>query len=278
MAREILSLAKTKGSKTVISEARETLSKSWEAPVHPELKECCHMLADSLFNSIGAQLTVEKHHAKDGRGNFIDNIDQPLNDAMWLLDQLAAIEKFPEEEKRLQEIQKMLQRTNPGPGGYYDNFGSQKSWARVKSDVEREEDPGNLMSPRVSFGIGLRGKEWVHQITSKGFEGQAGPAAWMQQVTTLYDLPLKIVYDHLDPKSTYTVRVAYTGRFRSRMKMVADDIVVHDFVKTGTQPVYEFRIPESAVADGMVEFKWTCGEGERGSQVSEIWVMKRQIP
>ena len=63
-----------------------------EKPVSQELKQRCFALADSLFRSFGAQLTVEKHHAAGGRGNFIDNIDIPLNDAMWLLDQLDMTE------------------------------------------------------------------------------------------------------------------------------------------------------------------------------------------
>ncbi len=96
----------------------------------------------------------------------------------------------------------------------------------------------------------------------------------MTQVTTLYDVPLEIVYDNLDPKGNYTVRVAYTGRFPSKIKMVADDIPVHDYIKTGLQPIYEFDVPSEALLDGNVTFKWTCGEGERGSQVAEIWFIK----
>jgi hypothetical protein len=99
--------------------------------------------------------------------------------------------------------------------------------------------------------------------------------AWMNQVTTLYDLPLEIAYDKLDANANYMIRVAYTGRFRSRMKMTADGILVHDFMKTGIQPIYEFPIPEEALKDGKVVFSWTCGEAERGAQVSEIWIMKR---
>jgi hypothetical protein len=147
--------------------------------------------------------------------------------------------------------------------------------ARIKTEISWEEDPGNLRSPRISFGIGLRGEEWVHEVTSAGFEGQASPTAWMNQVTTLYDQPLEIVYDNLDPAGTYKIRVAYTGRFRSRMKMVADDITVHDFIQTGIQPIYEFEVPKESVTDGKVTFKWTCGEGERGAQVSEIWLLKK---
>jgi hypothetical protein len=97
----------------------------------------------------------------------------------------------------------------------------------------------------------------------------------MNQATTLYDQPLEIVYDNLDPSGTYKIRVAYTGRFRSRMKMVADDMTVHDFIQTGLQPIYEFEVPSDALSDGKVTFKWTCGEGERGSQVSEIWLFKK---
>ncbi|NQU55259.1 MAG: hypothetical protein HQ522_22295 [Bacteroidetes bacterium] len=273
-ALEILYSAKEKGSKTAIQEARETYKKAWDAPVSPQLSERCQALADSLFKSIGAQLTVERHFADDGRGNFIDNMHLPLNNVMWTMDQLNAIEKLQNENERLQKIEEILNRNNPGTGGFYDNFATPKSWERIKVDVSRSEDPGTLASPRISFGVGLQGKEWVHQITAKGFDGSASPTSWMQQVTTLYDQPLEIVYDKLNPKGSYTIKVAYTGRFRSRMKMVADDILVHDFIKTGIQPIYEFQVPAEAVKDGVVNFKWTCGEGERGSQVSEIWLIK----
>ena len=274
MAREHLTLAREVGSQTAIEKAKEALSKAWEAPVMGQWKARCLELADALFASIGAQLTIEKHFAAAGRGNFIDNIDLPLNDAMWLLDQLGTIEKIGSEEERLQKIDKMLKRTHPGPGGFYDNFGSPRSWQRVVSKVSWEEDPGNLASPRTSFGVGLKGEEWVHEITAKGFDGQATPLAWMNQVTTLYDQPLELRYDNLDPRGDYTVRVAYTGRFRSRMKMTADGLLIHDFMETGIEPVYDFQIPAEAIKDGILELKWTCGEGERGSQVSEIWIIR----
>jgi len=274
-ALEILSSAKEMGSEDAINKAKETYSKAWKQPVQLKLYERCQSLADSLFRSIGAQLTVERHTAMDGRGNFIDNIDLPLNNVMYTIDQLNLIEKLPDEKERLEKIEELLNRNNPGPGGFYDNFATPKSWERVKVGVCREKDPGNLMSPRVSFGVGLQGKEWVHQITAKGFDGSASPNSWMQQITTLYDQPLEIIYDKLDPNGSYTIKVAYTGRFRSRMKMVADDILVHDFLMTGIQPIYEFPIPADALKDGVVNFKWTCGEGERGSQVSEIWIIKK---
>jgi len=275
MTREILSTAKSEGAQNTIVKAREILSKAWEEPIMTTWKKRCNELADALFESIGAQLTVVKHNGMDGRGTFMDNIDLPVNDAMWLLDQLSAIENIPGEEERLQKIDALLQRNNPGPGGFYDNFGSPKSWARVISHISRTDDPGSLLSPRTSFGVGLYGKEWVHDITAKGFDGQSTPLNWMNQVTTLYDIPLEIVYNNLEPKGNYTIKVAYTGRFPSKIKMVADDILVHDYIKTGVQPIYEFEVPTESLSDGNVLFKWTCGEGERGSQVAEIWLIKK---
>jgi hypothetical protein len=84
-------------------------------------------------------------------------------------------------------------------------------------------------------------------------------------------------YDHLDPHGHYTIRVAYTGRFNSKLKLVADGkYLIHDFIQTGQQPLYEFPVPAAATADGSVRFTWTCGEGERGAQVAEVWLIRKQ--
>jgi len=278
-ARNILERAKLSRSKSAISDAQNTLALACEKPVSPELKQRCYALADSLFRSFGAQLTIEKHHAAGGRGNFIDNIDIPLNDALWILDQLSRIEKLNNEPERLDAIDKMLHRTDPGPGGFYDNFGNPAAWKRVKAKKTWAEDPGSLESPRVSFGVGLTGIDWVHEVVAKGFEGQTTPLAWMNQINTLYDTPLEMEYDNLDPNAEYTLRIAYTGRFRSNIKLVADGVTIHDYIRMGTQPLFEFSLPEEVTQDGKVSFTWTCGqddggEGERGSQVAEIWLIK----
>jgi hypothetical protein len=200
----------------------------------------------------------------------------PLNDSPWLLDQFSEAEKITDEPGRLKKIQEILHRTDPGPGGFYDHFGDPESWYRVVQNLPWEEDPGSLQSPRIGFGVGLVGEEWVDEIQATGFKGQVTPRVWMKQAKTLYDQPLKIHYDELDPKTDYRIRIAYTGRFRSRMKMTTDDgQVIHDFIKTGETPVFEFDLPKTAIADGKVTFIWTCGEGERGSQVTEIWLIKK---
>ena len=279
-ARNILENAGKSVSYIAMQEARKTLSAAVEKPVSPELRERCIALADSLFRTFGAQLTVKKHHAAGGRGNFIDNIDIPLNDALWLMDQMNLAEKLETEEARLAAIQTMLNRTNPGPGGFYDNFGSPSAWKRIKAQKTWKEDPGSLESPRVSFGVGLSGEDWVHEVVAKGFEGQTTPLAWMNQINTLYDTPLEMEYDNLDPDAEYLLKIAYTGRFKSNIKLMADGVMIHNYTRMGVQPLWEFNLPKGITRDGKVHFTWTSGdndkgEGERGTQVAEIWLMKK---
>ena len=102
----------------------------------------------------------------------------------------------------------------------------------------------------------------------------------MDQINTLYDTPLEMEYDNLDPSSSYLLRIGYTGRFRSNMKLVADGVLIHSFIRMGTRPVYEFILPEEITSDGKVRFTWTCGtddsgEGELGSQVAELWLIRQ---
>ena len=59
-----------------------------------------------------------------GRGANLDLIDTPLNNRPWLLDQFARIRALPAEKERLAAIAAILDWTNPGPGGFYDDLGN----------------------------------------------------------------------------------------------------------------------------------------------------------
>ncbi len=234
----------------------------------------CFALADSLYNSIGAQLTVARHGAADGRGNFMDNIDVPLNDGPWLIDRIARIKKIAGEKERVKAIDSLLHRTDAGKGGVYVHVGDPASGSFVLPGEGWEKDPGGLRSPQINFGVGTKEDEWVHEIRPQGFGGQVVPKAWMSQVGTLYDQPLRIRFTGLDPIAHYRIRIAYTGRFRSRIKLTANGQLVHDVLQTGDKPLYTFDIPDGSVQDKQLTLTFTCPEGEQGVQVSEIWLMK----
>jgi hypothetical protein len=273
-AREVLRGDTVVNSREKMSRAESILNRKWERPVARDYKKRCWEIADYLFEAIGSQTSVKKHKAKPGRGDFMDYIDAPLNNAVWLLSQFERIRQVNDENERLVFIDALLNRDNPGPGGFYDNLGQSVNTSRLSDYPPWEEDPGSLQSPRVSFGAGLKGRQWVHTVQAKGFDGSAIPLAWMNQITTLYETPLNVVYENLDSNSNYILKVAYTGRFRSEIQLTADDkIQIHKMMKTGNTPLNEFHIPKEATSDGKLKLTWTCAEGERGAQVAEIWLI-----
>ena len=273
-AREVLRDAANITSRKKMETAQSVLNQTWAKPVAQDYKERCWEIADHLFEAIGSQTSVKKHKAQPGRGDFMDYIDTPLNNAIWLLSQFEKIRQIEDEQARLAAIDKLLNWDNPGPGGFYDNLGQSVETPRLAEYPTWQEDPGGLRSPRVSFGAGLRGQEWVHTVQAKGFDGSAIPLAWMNQITTLYETPLNVVYENLDPYSNYILRVAYTGRFRSKIQLTADDkFQIHEMMETGTTPVNEFPIPNEATRDGRLKLTWTCPEGQRGAQVAELWLI-----
>jgi len=266
-AANVMSLEKMKAAEII-------LNQTWNKPVAQDYKKRCWEIADYLFETIGSQTSVKRHKAQPGRGDFMDYIDNPLSNVIWLLSQFEKIRQIKDEQARLAAIDKLLDRENPGPGGFYDNLGLSSETPRLDKYPAWDEDPGSLRSPRVSFEPGLRGAEWIHTVQATGYRGIAIPLAWMNQITTLYETPLIAVYENLDPDSSYTLRVTYTGRFRAKIQLTADDkFRIHEIIETGTIPVNEFPIPKEATRDGRLKLTWTCPGGQRGSQVAELWLI-----
>ncbi len=265
-AMDVLRTAPQVGSTKAVDKAERILQRAKKRPVAADYKKKCEQLADMLFESIRSQLTVKKHGGQHRtRGAFMDGIDEPLNNAGWLLAQFRKIRAEQNEAARLEAVDKVANRTNPGPGGFYDNMGSPSSMKRIVNPVAWEHDPGTLRSPRIAF-------YYRHESEDEEF-----PLAWKHQVCTIYETPLRLSYDNLDPKASYSVRVAYTGRRGKMVRLYADDAYkIHDLIETGDPPIRQFKIPKEATADGSLELIWSCGEGQRGSQVSEIWLIKHK--
>jgi len=273
-AKEVLRNAAIITSREKMGAAQSILNQTWAEPVAQDYKERCRAIADHLFEAIGSQTSVKKHKAQPGRGDFMDYIDTPLSNVIWLLSRFEMIRQAEDEQAKLTLIEQLLNRDNPGPGGFYDNLGQSVDTPRLAGYPAWREDPGSLLSPRVSFESGLQGAQWVHTVQAQGFDGSAIPLAWMNQITTLYTTPLNVVYEDLDPCSNYVLRVAYTGRFRAKIQLTADDrFQIHEMRETGKTPVSEFPVPNEATRDGRLKLTWTCPEGERGSQVAELWLI-----
>lgn len=276
-AETILSKATNSDVINTINSAESIFQKAVREPIANGLRQRCLDLADSLHRSIGAQLTVEKHGASAvNRGAYISTIDVPLNDVFWYTWNFREIKKMNTGEKQLEALETLLNRTNPGPGGFYQNCGDYAEWMKIVTEESWAADPGTFTIPRVNFGTGLPEDR---TLTWEGKTGSGYPLAWYTLATGLYESPFQMTFDNLDSQATYMIRVIYSGQFRSKIKLIADKkYVIHPIIDTEKQSVfeYEFDIPKLATEKGFVSLEWQSPDGERGAQVAEVWLIPKK--
>lgn len=269
-AREVLASAPVRGSLFVLGRAEEILRKAEREGVAQDYKERCWELAEALFRNIGAQFSVTRHGAIGwSRGAFMDDIDMPLNNSRFLLHEFERIRNSREEGERVQAILQLLRREDPGPGGFYDNFGTPSAWRRVIREKSWEEDPGNLSSPFISFVPSL----FHEEPSSEDLEGI--PLSWVANLTALYDIPISVSYDNLDPASSYRIRITYIGEHGGEVKLMAGEHLVHDFLRIGDRKaiVVEYLIPSQAIKEGRLNLTWLHRKGRR-THIAEVWLLR----
>lgn len=276
-ALDSLRQAPAVGAEVAMARAEEILDRAFTDPVSPALRQRIHELGEALFQSIGMQLSVEKHRAiAVDRGASLDTLDFPLNNRAWLREQFARLRRLPSEPGRLQALAAVVDWENPGPGGFYDDAGNAARQAHLLRGAGLAADPGRMRSARVGF------EEDLVVDDPSEHPGHARRVSWMDHAETLYDTPLQMRYDGLDPQGRYRVRVVYAGDApRRRIRLVAGaGIEIHP-LRARPWPIepLEFDIPAEAVADGTLLLTWTgepgLGGNGRGCQVSEIWLLRR---
>ncbi|MBO9608387.1 MAG: hypothetical protein J7639_20700 [Paenibacillaceae bacterium] len=280
-AKDALRAATRTGSLSALEQAEAILLRARTEPVAEDYKQRCHELADDLFRNIGSQLTVERHQAiATDRGAFLDTIDSPLNNADFLLTGCRRIRAYTGEEERLRGIRELLGRTSPGPGGFYDNFGSHGSGKRVLAGLGWERDPGYLQSPRVAHAVYMTALTEQQKTASGGI-----PLAWVSHINAMTDTPITLRYDNLDPASRYTLRVAFIGDTSSIAHprdtwigitandryAIANDVLIAQGIATS----FEASVPQEANADGTVELTFRRERGFKRVNIAEIWLIRR---
>jgi hypothetical protein len=255
--------AGTGGAARAIADAEAILDRAAREPAAPELRARLNELAEALFQSIRAQLSVARYHGVAGRGNSLDTIDVPLTDAAWLRAEMAAAKKLPDEAAKVARLGAALNRTDPGPGGFYDDFGDPRRQPHLDRGPGWEKDPAFDESPQCAFS-GRRG---------------AIPRAWWHYAETHYETPLRAKYDGLDPSAGYRVRIVYGAQSGRKVRLTAGDgHEVHGPLARPFEPV-EFDVPAAVTAGGKLTLTWVpepgIGGPGRGCQVCEVWLLKK---
>ena len=265
-AMDKLRSAKTTGAIVAMERARGILDHSVAEHPAETWRARVFELAEALFQSIRMQLSVEKYKAISvDRGATLDSIDAPLNSRKWLDARFAEIGKLEIETDRLAAIDEIVNWTNPGPGGFYDDLGDPAAQPHLVRGADYASDPAFLHSAYVGFG--------TPRSYRKSFWTYAG---------SLNDEPLRMRYTDLDPAAQYKIRVVYAGDSpRQKIRLVANgDIEIHPFIdKPAPYRPMEFDLPHEATRNGELNLGWTREPGQggngRGCDVAEIWLIKK---
>lgn len=268
------------GTLIALAAAERMLDRVEQESVQTDWRQRIHELAEALFQSISMQLSVTKYRAiAVDRGASLDTLDVPLNNRLWLKQRFAEIRKLGSEADRLRAIEQIVNWTNPGPGGFYDDLGNLARQPHLMPGLSFEADPGRMQSARVSFAHG--------PVVEEQNPAVAHPrrVSWMDHAEPLYDTPLTMRYDGLDPTALYEVRVVYAGdNFRRKIRLLANDTLeIHPYLgrPVPIRPL-EFTIPAEATRQGELKLTWfgepALGGNGRNCQVSEVWLIKKSAP
>lgn len=276
-AMEKLREAGRLGSRVAMNEAEALLNRAVTEPVSVDWRTRVFELGEALFQSIRMQLSVPRYQAIGvDRGASLDTIDYPLNNRRWLRERFEQARRNHSEEERLRAIDIIVDWTNPGPGGFYDDTGHLGRQPHVVRGLPFEQDPASLFSAKIGFEEG----DVVDEPDEK--PEAAMRLSWLDHAESLVDQPLKLRYDNLDPGTHYKIRVVYVGDSPKRLiRLLANDkYEIHPLIKKEFpyRPV-EFDIPREATSGGGLELSWNretgLGSNGRGCQVSEIWLIKK---
>ncbi len=229
-------------------------------------------MAEALFQSIRMQLSVTRYAGESAeRGANLDMIDVPLNNRGFLRARFAAIRAMSAESNKLKAIDELVDWTNPGPGGFYDDLGDLTRQPHLVRSGSFDEDPARF---RSSFtGVSFRGLGGAMRET---------PRSWWTHAETLYETPLEMHYPDLDPTASYKIRVVYAGdSTRPKIRLATKGgMEIHPLLQ---RPVpfrpLEFDIPRDATKSGELTLQWNresgLGDAGRGTQIAEVWLIRK---
>ncbi len=260
-----LRAARATGSLAAMTRAEEILDRAAAERAMPEWRARVFELAEALFQSIRMQLSVPWYKAISvDRGANLDTIDVPLNNRMWLKARFAELRQTADEAERLKTLDAIVNWTDAGPGGFYDDLGNPSQQPHLVRGAGYQKDPAFLESSLAGFAYrpALRSSWWTH-------------------AESLVDAPLQMRYVDLDRNAQYKVRVVYGGDSAgTKIRLTANGLEVHPLIaKPAPLRPVEFDIPKQATEKGELDLTWNreagLGGNGRGCQVSEVWLIRK---
>ncbi|MHB1938891.1 MAG: hypothetical protein ACYCOR_20265 [Acidobacteriaceae bacterium] len=253
----------------LLARAQAILEETIIRPAAGELRARVEELGAMLFQSIRMQLAVELYQGEAvNRAANLDTLDTPVSDTMWMRRRILGIRTMTDPMAQIAAIHSLLFRTDPGPGGFYDQPGN------VSNRPHLVPGPGSVKDPdfRQSALIGFNYPDTLQD---------KAPMAWKCWAETLYDTPLVLHYPRLDRQARYRLRVVYSGdASQIKLRLMANDVLeIHPYMLRSWPPApQDFSIPSEATSSGELTLSWTrelgLGGNGRGCQVAEVWLIQ----
>ena len=248
-AYEILATAKTIGADKAMTDALTHIQKADREFVSQDLKQKVFYYAEELFQSIGAQTSVEKYQARGAeRGAILDFIDYPLNNRWWLEDEFKKIREFKTEEAKLDKLVFIRNYEFPGEGSFYDNISS----ADAKHVTSETDDAIDYL--------------WENNGLSR-----------KRLSTQLFQFRPVLEYDELDSNTNYLIRVSGYGE--ALLRANGERLKPTKYEK-GFEQFKEFPLPKELIKDGKLKITFDKPDEEhlnwrKQSRVTDVWILKQ---
>ena len=266
-AMELLASARAGSMLPALAAAETALAVDPLARAGGALRARVFELAEALFQSVHMQLSVSRYAAIDvGRGANLDLIDRPITNADWLVKRFGEIRALESDAARRSAIGEILNWSNPGPGGFYDDLGDPANRPHLEMGEGFAQDPAFFHTARTGFGS-RRNTPWR--------------VSWYRHAEALYGNSIRLRYAGLDPSARYKVRFTQGGDSTPRAtRLMANgkfEIQAMRKKDAEVKPV-EFEIPAVATAGGSLMLEWQANPEESGNgrfvQVNEVWLIR----
>lgn len=249
-ANDLLAQAPEIGSEEAMKLALEKITEADRINIAPQLRTKIEDYCEALYHSVGLQTSVGKYRASGPeRGCVLDFVDYPLNNRWWLADQFEKITRMKTEAEKLAALAVIGTWENPPKGSYYDNISNISQSPRVTTTVYDATD--------VAWWDGGKSRKRLS--------------------TQLFQNFPRIVYEDLDPKGRYLIRIAGYG---DALLRIDGERISPTLYNKELEEFKEFPIDRRFFQDGKLEVSFDEPEEShlnwrQHSKICDIWLIKR---
>lgn len=235
------------------------------APTSPALQSL-HQQTAALASAIDANIGGARLQCQEPALGM-DTIDSRISDLAYLQHVLSAVAERSAEQQ-LGVVQALVNWTDAGPDGAYDQPGSvspAQAAPHLQPGAGWAADPAFFYTP-------------LQAMDPDGHTPVDRPIRWTTYVQAFYDASVDFVYSGLRVGAAYKVTVVYFPGQPPVRLLLNRAHTVHDYAAppSPAQP-QTFRLPADAVgADGRLRLSFNQQPGQGGSgrcaQISELWL------